>query len=232
MMIKFGKILSLSAAVCIGSSGAVIAQDGNSIIVQQTGESNSLRVDQSAAQNSLVAGVPPSNNFGLQLDPASDEGSFFVFGDVGTDNVDSNTLSIVDSGTAAIQDGTNNSADITLSGAATFAGLRQVGDRNNASITVGGGSSSSSDNSGGIIVQQGDDNIGSVRVDGTNAFGELIQIGDTNDTAFTVTSPNSNVSFTVIGNNINSQQQQLPASVATTSGGQVTIVQRQLGNFN
>ena len=42
-----------------GLAHPALSQDNNSIIVSQVGSDNTLRVDQSAANNSLVAGVPP-----------------------------------------------------------------------------------------------------------------------------------------------------------------------------
>ncbi len=211
--------------VCAGSA---VAQDGNVIVIEQEGEANSLRVDQTRASNSLVAGVPAADSFGsaadfgLSLDPDEDAESFVVFGNVIAAN--GNTLNIVDRGSSATQSGTRNSASITLEGNGSFAGLEQLGDRNEATIDVNGNSA------GGIIVQSGNRNSGSVSVTENGAFGELIQIGSDNVTAFSVSgNPNASVSFTVQGDAISSS---VPASVVTSSGGQVTIVQRQLGAFN
>jgi len=215
-----------AAVVLAGLAGSGYAADGNVLVVEQTGVSNNLRVDQTEAQNSLVAGVSESSDFGLSLDPAAEAGSFFVFGDVSgaANSNSSNTLQILDSGAAATQDGIGNNAEISLSGNGSFAGLEQRGDRNDGQIVVSG------DSSGGIIVQQGNDNSGSVEVTSDVAFGELIQIGNDNETSFAVTgSPNATVSFTVQGNGTTTN---LPASVVTSSGGQITIVQRQLGGFN
>ncbi len=217
-----------AAAMLMASAGASLAQDGNVLIVEQDGAGNELRVDQSAATNSLVAGVPDSGDFGLSLDPASDTGSFVVTGAASQSATanGSNTITILeqDRGTAATQAGLDNTADITLTGNSSFAGLEQLGVGNDATIRADGYFS------GGIIVQQGNENIGSVTVDSDGAFGELIQLGNGNEQGFTVSgSPNASVSFTVQGNNTSTT---IPANVVTNAGGQVTIVQRQLGGFN
>lgn len=215
-----------AAAILMASAGTGLAQDGNVLIVEQDGAGNELRVDQSAATNSLVAGVPDSDDFGLSLDPASDTGSFVVTGATSQPANGSNTITILerDRGTAATQAGLDNTADITLTGNSSFAGLEQLGDGNDATIRADGSFS------GGIIVQQGNENIGSVTVDSDGSFGELIQLGNGNEQGFTVSgSPNASVSFTVQGNNTSTT---IPANVITNAGGQVTIVQRQLGGFN
>jgi hypothetical protein len=166
--------------------------------------------------------VASGNNFGLSLDPNDITGNFIVFGaTVGGQNAGpQNAVTTVSSGSAATQSGNLNSADITLAGNGSFAGLEQLGASNTATINVNGNSA------GGIIVQQGDGNIGSVSVQENGAFGELIQIGNNNEIGFAVAgSPNASVSFTVQGSNVSTN---IPASVVTNSGGQVTIVQRQL----
>lgn len=222
--------LAFVATASAQDGNPIIVSGGNTINVEQSGDSNNLRVDQSAATNSLVAGVPSltggvsqGEDFGRSLDPNQD-GNFFVFGDVQTSpESNSNLLTLLGPDTKATQRGDRNSADITLDGNRSFAGLEQFGNENVAAIDVDG------DNAGGIIVQNGNNNDGTVTVEGGGAFGELIQIGDSNETAFTVSGDSSaNVSFTVQGSGITTN---IPASVVTSSGGQVTIVQRQLGTF-
>ena len=214
-----------AAALACALTGAAFAQDGNVIIIEQIsdgGGGNTLIVDQSKASNSLVAGVPSDNPFGLSNDPITDTGNFIVFGATAGGQ---NAVTTVSGDSRATQDGSLNSAVITLAGNGSFAGLEQFGVDNKATINVTG------DFAGGIIVQDGDDNIGSVSVQENGGFGELIQLGDGNETSFAVSgSPDASVSWTIEGNNV-STSANIPASIVTNSGGQVTIVQRQLGRF-
>lgn len=204
--------LTCLAFVVLGANGA--SAQNNKVLVEQIApvgavKGNTLIVDQSEASNSLVAGASNGQNFGLLVAPGSVSSA--------------NIITIVDTAESATQFGSGNSANITLRDNGTVAGLEQIGNGNFATIDVSG------NNAFGAIIQNGDDNSGSLTVAQSGGKGELIQIGNNNNTDLTVSgNPNSAVSFTVQGNGVTTT---VPASVATSSGGTVTIVQRQFNSF-
>lgn len=214
---KFSERCLTCLAVAVFSGGAALAQN-NQILIEQiapVGASvgNTLIVDQSAASNSLVAGAPNGQNFELLVDQ----------GTTTTGTIDGNTINVFSAEETATQFGSGNRASIALRDNGTVAGLEQIGNGNFATIDVSG------DNAFGSIIQQGDRNRGTLTVAEAGGLGELIQIGNDNDTVLSVAgNPNSAVSFTVQGNGVTTN---VPASVVTSSGGQVTIIQRQFNSF-
>jgi hypothetical protein len=254
MQNRIQTVLAISSVVVITTAGATTAGSGNNASVLQetpvtatTG--NSLRIDQTAADGSIVAGVEltgadlDSENVisGIQDDngDAPDATEFFELG---------TTMITSDMDGGATQSGIGNAADITVGENGKVVGLRQtqtggneIGEYNKAVITANSGkvlllqdgdrndaTLSTSDSAAlASLLQDGDDNTASVNVSGTDSQGILAQIGDGNATDLNVDTAGASVSFTVQGNNTSAT---LPASVVSSAGGgQITIIQRPLG---
>ena len=186
------------------------AGENNSIYILQNssgGIGNSLVIDQSAAQNSLVAGNASGNV------PARQTG-------------DGNTAEITLEGEGAtVLFSQNNSLTSLVSGnSATISGgdlasivLNQRGSGNVADLQVSG-----LNNSAGLR-QFGDNNDGSVLVSGNNNSGNLFQQGDGNSYTLTVTGTDTNVTFRQIGDNLSSASGIGPSVIS--NGGTVQITQ-------
>ncbi|MCC1494652.1 hypothetical protein [Cognatishimia sp. F0-27] len=215
--------------------------DNNAIIVTQSAPDtlsvgNTLIIDQSLADDSVVSGVLVSNPVivppvAATTGPAADAPLALV-----------NIPLEFDTSGGALQTGSGNTGNITVSGTGGRAGLLQDGSSNSAIIVSGGDFATTlvaqfgSGNSGNLtiagssafggLLQNGDSNTGSVSVEGRDAGGILAQIGDGNQTELSVSAlDNAVVSYTVEGNNVSSV---VPANVFSTGGGAVTIVQRSI----
>lgn len=228
-------------ALACSAAGAAWAGSDNSILVEQSSpvgaaEGNTLSIDQTAARNSAVAGVTRNT---LSL---SGPGTT-TLGAPSPDSVllatDGSALSFAPA-SPALQSGSANAASVILGGSGTQVGLSQTGSGNTATIDASAGQALLSQNgtlntgsvsvsSGaalGSLLQDGNGNTGSVSVAGQGVKGQLAQIGNDNTTNLSVESLSSpSVSYTVQGNNLTTA---VPASVFTSNGGQVTIVQQQL----
>lgn len=224
-------------------AAATAQADNNSIIVLQEAEAgaavgNTLRVDQSGATNSLVAGAGLAAGTNLAtLSPSNLlDGSEVLVGTVEGGLLQRLPLA------PATQQGTGNSATIDVLGDGSFVGLSQTGSGNAGTLTANGGTAllfqNGTGNQGtidvtggalGSLVQEGNRNTGTVEVVGEGGEGLLAQLGDDNVTVLTIeTMANASpqVSLTVQGNGLT---QTVPANVFTSSGGQISIVQSQTG---
>lgn len=209
-----GSVARLIFLLVVGAGTA--AAQNNAILIDQGNPrggdvGNTLFVDQTGASNSLVAGIETGQPQDiLQLDP---EITPLALGPV----------SNFDSEAPAVQFGSGNSASITLSGDGVIAGLSQLGNDNDAVMNISGLGAA------GTIFQDGNGNEADLLVLSDRGRGELVQIGNDNDTELAVTGgPNASVSFTIEGNGVSTS---VPASVSSFTGGQVTIIQRQLNSF-
>ena len=209
-----------AALVVLAASPPAIAGSGNTLYLSQQGTSNTIQVDQSNASDSTVGGVAqPLPVSGDGLSPSSLTGS-------------------------ASQNGFNNNAEITMTGAGGTAGLSQdnsgrpgygnaatltlsagalglvgqLGDHNTAALTVSGA------NAFGGIVQDGSNNTGKLDVAGDGVTGKLIQVGSDNHAGFTFSGASgSQATYEVVGNSVTLTT---PAAVTTIgNGASVTIVQ-------
>jgi hypothetical protein len=213
-------VVVIGALVAFAASPPAIAGSGNTLYLSQQGTSNTIQVDQSNANDSTVGGVAqPLPVTGDDLTPSSLNGS-------------------------ASQNGFNNSAEITMTGAGGTAGLSQdnsaqpgygntatlalsagalglvgqLGDHNSAALTVSG-----VDAFGGIV-QNGSNNTGKLDVRGDGVTGKLIQTGSDNHAGFAFSgSSGSQATYEVVGSGVTLTT---PATVTTIgNGASVTIVQ-------
>lgn len=203
------RIPMIAATATLGFALPVMAGDNNILFIEQDsspgGLGNSLFVDQSLANDSIVAGDPAGsmparqsggNNIGeVTLDGT---GGMVIFSQV-------NTNPFAGANTARIQGGSLSSIL-----------LRQDGFGNQGMLDIGAG------NNSGSLTQIGNDNSGSVRVSGTDTTGELNQIGDSNAYMLDVTGNGAAVQWNQVGSAgaINT-----PAQV-TTNAGTVTVTQQ------
>lgn len=236
--------LVLTSVVAITTAGAAAAGSGNNAsVLQETPATattgNSLSIDQTAADESIVAGVERT-----EANPDDADSIFSSQGANGNEIeflTPGTPLITADTAGAATQAGIGNEATITTGGLGTFVGLRQIGENNNAGITGdsgqvllfqngngNNGTLSTSDSAAlASLLQEGNGNTATVIVSGTDSQGILAQIGDENATDLNVDTNGASVSFTVQGNNTSAT---LPASVVSSAGGgQITIIQRPLG---
>lgn len=226
-MKRFRNALQMVAAsilICAGSQLSALA-DSNVLEIVQKGSDNSLNVDQSAASNSSVNG--------LALDRSWDT----------VETISFERLSAVqNSGSPAIQQGSGNSASITIEGNGGQVGLLQsnpitgtghtayikafgggsalvgqLGNGNIANLTVDGGNSA--------ILQEGYSNQATLSV-GSGSAGLIGQIGNSNVTSLEVPAGGANVSYLVYGNGLIGS---VPATVISNSPGTVVIRQYQTG---
>ncbi len=248
MKLRAKTILTLTTAACVAAGGMAVAGSGNNATVLQktpvtANTGNSLSIDQTAADGSIVAGVKrtetnPDDAVSIDVKQGAN-GNEIEFLTPGT------PLITADTAGAATQDGIGNEAAITVTGSDTFVGLRQIGDNNSTGIegitaksgevllfqngNGNTGTLSTSDSAAlASLLQEGNGNTATVIVSGTDSQGTLAQIGDGNTTDLNVDTAGASVSFTVQGNNTSST---LPANVVSSAGGgQITIIQRPLGS--
>lgn len=190
-------------------------------------EGNVLSLDQSLATGSLVAGptqqmiegaLAGALNVGdlYRLDPATAPSA------LQTGQGNTATLTIEGDGgqLLLLQDNSaggtlGNSAQLSAFGADSLGAVLQIGDGNDASLTVGSAAT-------GLIVQNGSHNANSLTV-ASGGSGEIIQNGNGN-TFSTSVAANTTVTITQNGNNLS------PAGMAgmevfSTSPGSVAITQ-------
>lgn len=198
-----------------------LAGDNNRVdlIQSATGSmGNTLTIDQSNADNSLVAGDPLGLGGALDVAPAQQ---------IGDDNTA--TLTLTGNGSQVrLEQGQvgnlaiGNEATAVISGFAGLGTIQQLGTENSASLTVS--SDDASAPSDGSIFQNGNRNRGTLTVEGTNVSGTLRQIGNDNVNNLSVSGLNSSVVFTQTGTGlVNSGN--TPGVSVFTNAGNVTINQ-------
>ncbi|MFI0848848.1 hypothetical protein [Mesorhizobium sp. IMUNJ 23232] len=227
-----GKYTAILAGILVFGSFPVFAGDNNVLKIIQTSPpgalaGNSLSSDQSLANNSLVAG-PTQQMIEDALDGTLAVGDLYRMDQatapsaVQSGQRNTATLTIEGNGgqLLLLQDnsagGTSgNSAQLSAFGADSLGAVLQIGDGNDASLTVGAGAT-------GLIVQNGSGNANSLTV-GSGGSGEIIQNGNGN-TFPTSVAANTSVTITQNGNNLS------PAGVTgmqvfSTAPGTVAITQ-------
>lgn len=207
----------LFSAILMGAITASPSFAGNEnkvdLLQVSTGQfGNTLRIDQSNADRSVVAGDR------LALTPARQIG-----------NANSGNLTISgEGGTIALgQAGVGNDAVAIVTGLGGLGFIEQAGQGNKASLSV------HSDNalfpSEGTIGQFGNRNNGTLTVSGTNVRGTLLQTGSNNSNNLSVSGQDSAVVFSQIGNNLTNSSGE-GVSVFTNAGN-VSITQTNFGTL-
>lgn len=190
-------------------------------------EGNVLLSDQSQAVDSLVAG-PTQQMVEGALAGTLEVGDLYRMNQatapsaLQTGQGNSATLTIVGNGgqLLLLQDNSaggtvGNSAHLSAFGADALGAVLQIGDANDASLSVGSDAS-------GLIVQNGSSNATSLTV-GSGGSGEIIQNGSGN-TFSTSVAPNTSVTITQNGDNLSSAGV-AGMEVFSTAPGTVAITQ-------
>lgn len=202
------------ALVAVALASSPVLADGNTVYLSQTGDRNTISVDQSRASNSVVRGTGQARG-----------GSGNAAAQIGDGNAA--TIDVVGDGgdVRLLQRDDGNRANITIE---TLAGalvpssvsVMQDGPGNESLVDIRGR------NSTGSVSQDGRDNYARLTVAGSNASGTVRQIGNRNNFGFEVGS-GTNVNFQQIGNGFNSST---PFSVISNSAREIRITQRN-GTF-
>lgn len=212
-------------------TGSALAQS-NTLTIQQSGNSNQLYIDQSAASNSSVQGLT------LETAPRT---FTLTDGDGIETDIGIDVLTFAPAETA-LQSGNLNEAEITQTGDGSSAFLSQQStgtDGNQAFMDLlGSGSSGAIGQVGsgnlaeleaftgatGAILQQGDNNAADLSV-GAGGEGLISQIGDGNDSGAVTVAPGASLSYIQQGNGLQPVNPGQGVQVFTTAPGGVTITQ-------
>lgn len=226
-----GAIVATATAALL-SAGPSLAGDNNAVYIKQespTGSlaGNSLTIDQSAAQNSLVIGpsVPSMLRFlnidlesGLQGAPRAasqrgegNEATITMMGDGGVLQLLQDTSPF--QALQQAESGTSNSATVTMTGAALGA-VVQLGTDNTANLQL--------TEANGLIAQLGTQLDATLTVNGPGSSGQIMQIGARNNASVEILGSGTNVTYTQIGSDLTSTQ---GVEVFTTNSGNISITQ-------
>lgn len=240
------RTLAIASLAAILPAAQAMA-DSNILSILQEGGGNTLTVDQSQASDSKVGGLSISNT----LDSLSLTGQLDA-GALGTSNgtmitSGSRQMDVLRATSKAelpaVQDGSNNSATVTLSGSNGFVGLLQQsplnGTGNRATVNVSGNGQALVGQLGGnneakailgagasqaAILQKGNGNFADLSVTGSNASGQINQIGNGLNNSLSVTG--ANTSAALIANGV-SNGTSTPVTVQS-NGASVTITQSKM----
>jgi hypothetical protein len=119
----------------------------------------------------------------------------------------------------AVQQGSDNSATIALSGANGIAVLMQLGNNNSATLNL------SATGATGMVLQGGDFNSGTVEISANNSWGVLEQLGNGNDGGLDIQSSNTRVLYQQGGGVIDAGPVVVNSS-AGSGGGMITIARQ------
>jgi hypothetical protein len=226
------KYLAVLAGALVFGSFPASAGENNVLKIIQTSppgalEGNSLSSDQSLAADSLVAG-PTQQMVEDAVDGTLNVGDLYrqdqatAPSALQTGQGNTATLTIEGDGgqLLLLQDNSaggtlGNSAQLSAFGADSLGAVLQIGDGNEASLTVDDGAT-------GLIVQNGSGNDNSLTV-GAGGSGEIIQNGNGNAFSTSVAA-NTSVTITQNGNNL-SPVGVTGMQVFSTSPGTVSITQ-------
>ena len=203
-------LLAAGVAVLVAAGlGPAAAQD-NSLFIQQdnsaSGAPNSIFVDQSHARRSGV---------GTSQAPVEQIGG----GNVADVVISGLGTQVALSQDAAVPFVQGNSVSLNLAGTGNTAEVSQLGSGNTGSLRVAGAGAAAA------LQQSGSFNSGDVTVLGENASGTLQQVGSGNETDLRVEGTGTDVTYSVIGNNLVGV---VPPSVVS-NGATVTIRQMAPG---
>lgn len=221
--------MTASPLLCVG---AALAGESNTVYIKQESPAgsltgNSLIIDQSEAQNSLVLGpnVPSMLRF-LDMDiqsglqgaprPASQRGEdneavITMRGDGGVLQLLQDTSPFQPMQQAG--SGTGNRATVDMTGAALGA-VVQLGTGNTANLVL--------NEANGLVGQFGSGLTATLNVTGPGSSGQIMQIGRGSDASVTIQGSGTNVTYTQIGNDLTSSQ---GVEVFTTNSGNISITQ-------
>lgn len=202
-------IAATAGCLFLAMAGTASAGNGNELYLLQERtfgtEGNTLSVDQSLANNSIIRGLNSSQ-------PATQKGDgnravLTIKGNGGRVSLLQNN---------SVLQGAGNSAVVNLSGNA-LATVSQIGAGNTADLTVAGKFAQ------GSILQTGKSNNANLKVSGDGAKGLVAQVGNNNNTGLEVTGKGTTVSYTLIGSNVTN----VPAGGVQvyTNGAAVSITQ-------
>lgn len=199
------------ALLLVNAASAVAAQENSLFILQDstaTGAPNAIFVDQSRARLSQVGSADdPVEQIG-----GGNEAQIMISG-LGSQ------VALSQEAIAPFTQG--NSVSLTVMGSANVSEISQLGAGNRGSLLVDGTEAEAS------LLQTGNFNDGNVAVLGENASGNLRQVGDGNETDLRVEGPGTDVTYSVIGNNLAGL---VPPSVIS-NGATVTITQTAPGGL-
>lgn len=226
------KVSLAGASALFLACGFAYAGDGNVLRLIQTSpsgavEGNSIRVDQTDANRSLVSG--PSDDMLSLGSSLTLDGITSARGDslrAAVQNGDGNDAKIRMTGEGGeiqiLQDNSSagagaagNTAIVNALGAATLGVVLQTGTENLATLNL-------ADQGSGLIVQNGSGNVGGLTVE-DGGTGRLTQEGSLNNYVATV-QPGTNTDITQIGNNQSVAGTQ-GISVFSTNPGTISITQ-------
>jgi hypothetical protein len=205
-------IAATAGGLFLAMAGTASAGNGNELYLLQEKtfgtEGNTLSVDQSRANDSIIRGLGSDT-------PAVQKGD----GNIAKITIkgDGGRVQLLQNNSASR--GAGNSAVVDLSGNA-LATLGQVGAGNTATLSVAGKLAQ------GSIFQTGDSNEAKLQVSGSGAKGQLIQNGNNNVTGLSVLGAGTTVSYTLNGSNVTN----VPAGGVQvyTNGAAVSITQTTL----
>jgi hypothetical protein len=245
MSLVFAGMFSLGVAIGASQSHA---GDGNMIYIKQESPAgstagNSLTIDQSKADNSLVHGPSaellellgaisttqqgddivtfsgnlPGTTFGTQRGEGN-QATLSIKGDGGELQLlqDSSPTQAVlpPAGTTS-----GNQATITASGA-VLGGIIQLGESNTADLNLSGGVGPAT----GLISQNGSGLSANLAV-GSGGSGQIVQIGNNSDTGDVTVPPNVSLTYTQVGDNLAPVGASAVQVISTTNSGNISITQ-------
>lgn len=205
------RLCAVPATVALGLALAGPAAAGNSntiYVIQESslgGSGNTLTVDQSAANNSLVRGL----NEGEAAKQKGD-GNEAILTIEGTGGV----IELLQDNSASGLPG--NRARVEVNGNA-LGTVSQIGSNNRAVLSVSG------ELAQGTIIQNGDLNTANLTVAGSDANGSITQTGGQTETQLNVLGAGTSVNYTVNGNGVSNVQ--AGGLQVFTNGATVTITQ-------
>lgn len=196
-------LIALAAILALHSTS--FAGDRNVLYLTQTGSGNTISVDQSSADDSQVGGferIGAPTDVAVTFEAAADPSTAPAL-QQGTDN--SVAIIVTGQGSSVFlqQDNstdfapTSNQGSVTVNGDNAFAALSQIGSGNTATLLVDGDASSAA------LLQNGDLNDAELSVPASDVSATLIQNGNNNSTELNVSAyGNPNVSYTLNGSNV------------------------------
>ncbi len=191
MMIDLPKTIAFAAAAALLPVACAWAGDSNTLVLLQDtkhGSGNSLFIDQSLANGSLLAGAPGG------LKPATQIGG----GNEADIELQGEGASVfLSQNNSMMFNALGNTASV-FGGDLTNVVISQIGSGNVGTVDVPG------QGSRGVLRQIGNDNFGSVEVSGINSSGSLNQIGNRNSWSLDVSGDSTRVFAAQIGNDISS----------------------------
>lgn len=193
-------LAALPGAAAAGENTIYVLQDSG------TGTGNTLIVDQSLANDSVVRG------FGSPLSPATQSGDD-NFADLSIEGTGGVIQLLQDNAAVGLP---GNAATITVDGDA-LALVRQEGAGNLATVDVSG------ELAQGGVLQAGSLNDARLTVAGSGATGSITQVGDNNETVLEVLGSGTVVDYTLNGSDLTNAQ--AGGLQVFTNGAIVTITQ-------